>query len=384
MNFKKIGLGLVAGVMLWSNSGAVLAQESVLLGGNFELSGSQASYGSPVSEGFDLAIKQMNEAGGLLDGLMIEGLVYDNTSDMTESAAITTRLANEGVVGIIGPTTTGNVLAQVPALEDGQLPGIVPAATGDGLTLDESGTVLDYLFRVCFEDSYQGYVAANYLYDTLGVTQVAVVYDQALDYSVGLRDAFVEQFTAIGGTIVTQETMATGDTDFSSVLTNLLTQNVEALYVPVYYTEGGLFIKQAREFGLEIPVVGADGYHNDTLIELAGTENANNVYYTSHFSLMSDNEKTAAFVAAFEEEYGKQPDTFSALAYDATQLMMFAIEEAGSTDRNAIRDALENIDYFEGVTGSFSIDENHNPVKSVVVIGLENGEETSVIEVAPE
>lgn len=384
MNFKKIGISLVASTVLWSSSHVVLAQEPILFGGNFELSGPHASYGSPVREGFDLAIKQLNEAGGLLDGQLVEAIIYDNTSDMTESAAVTTRLANESVVGIIGPTTTGNVLAQVKALTTAELPGVVPAATGDNLTLDDSGSVLEYLFRVCFEDSYQGYVGANYLYDTLGIRQVAVVYDQALDYSVGLRDAFVEQFTALGGTIVTEETMATGDTDFSSVLTNLLTQNIEAMYVPVYYTEGGLFIKQAREFGLDIPVIGADGFHNDTLVELAGIENANDIYYTSHFSLHSENPKTVEFVAAFEEEYGKQPDTFNALGYDATQLLIAAIEKAGSTDRTAIKDAIASIQDFDGVTGSFSIDENHNPIKSVMVIGLENGEESSVFEVKSE
>ncbi|UUX35365.1 ABC transporter substrate-binding protein [Fundicoccus culcitae] len=384
MNFKKLGLGLVAGVMLWSNSGAVLAQESVVLGGNFELSGQYAAYGTPMREGFDLAIKHMNENGGLLDGLTVEAVVYDNTSDMTESAAVTTRLANEGVVGVVGPATTGDVLAQVPVLQENQLPGVVPAATGDGLTLDDNGELLEYLFRVCFEDSYQGYVGANYMFDTLGVTRVAVVSDQTLDYSVGLRDAFVAQFTALGGTVVTEETLTTGDTDFSAALTNLLTQDVEALYVPVYYTEAGLFIKQAREFGLDLPVMGADGYHNDTLVELAGDANATDVYYTSHFSLLSENEKTVEFVAAFEEEYGKQPDTFSALAYDATLLLMNAIDTAGSTDRDAVRDAISATTDFEGVTGTFSMDENNNPVKSVVVLGLENGVETSVVEVAPE
>ncbi|MGO4936137.1 ABC transporter substrate-binding protein [Fundicoccus sp. Sow4_H7] len=156
------------------------------------------------------------------------------------------------------------------------------------------------------------------------------------------------------------------------------------MYVPVYYTEGGLFIKQAREFGLDIPVIGADGFHNDTLVELAGNENANDIYYTSHFSLHSENPKTVEFVAAFEEEYGKQPDTFNALGYDATQLLIAAIEKAGSTDRAAIKDAIASIQDFDGVTGSFSIDENHNPIKSVVVIGLENGEESSVFEVKPE
>lgn len=384
MNFKKLGLGLVAGALLWSNSGAVLAQETVLLGGNFELSGQYAAYGTPMREGFDLAIKHMNEAGGLLDGQTVEGVTYDNTSDMTESSAVTTRLANEGVVGVVGPATTGDVLAQVPALQDNQLPGVVPAATGDGLTLDDKGELLEYLFRVCFEDSYQGYVGAYYMFENLGVTKVALVYDQTLDYSVGLHDAFVEQFTALGGTVVTEETLVTGDTDFSSVLTNLLTQDVEALYVPVYYTEAGLFIKQAREFGLDVPVVGADGFHNDTLVELAGNENATDVYYTSHFSLLSENEKTVEFVTAFEEEYGKQPDTFSALAYDATQLLMNAINEAGSTDRAAVRDAIAATTDFDGVTGTFSMDENNNPVKSVVVIGLENGEETSVVDVAAE
>lgn len=376
MNFKKFALSLVAGVSFFASSlggPLVHAQESFKLGGNFELTGAVAAYGSPMSDGVKLAVKHVNENGGV-NGMQVEYVEFDNKSDLTEAASVATRLVEEDVVAVVGPATSGDVKAQIPVMEAAGVPNVSPAGTVDGLTLDEAGNVLEYFFRVCFEDSYQGTAAALFSVNDLGAQTAAVVTDQASDYSLGLSDAFTETFTGQGGEVVVTESIQAGETDFTAVLTTLLVQDFDVLYLPTYYTEAGLFIKQARELGLTQPVLGGDGFHSPTLTELAGAANASDVYFTSHFYEGSEYPEVQEFIAAFEEEYGHAPDTFAALAYDAANLVFQAIEDAGSTDHDAVTQAIAATTDFSGVTGTFAIDEEHNPVKPALMLELQEGQ----------
>lgn len=379
MKLKRVGLTFLASVALASSLAGLSAsaQDTVLIGANYELSGDAASYGSVMANGLELAIELVNAEGGVLDGAMLESLILDNQSNLTESASVATRLVSEDIVGIVGPATTGDAQAQIPIVNEAGIPAILPAATGDGITLDDSGNVLDYLFRVCFEDSYQGSAAAAYSSETLGATTAAIITDQALDYSQGLSDAFVTEFEERGGTIVTTESYSSGDNDFSAILTSLLVQEFDVLYIPGYYTEGGLIIQQARQMGITQPIVAGDGFASPTLVELAGAENANDIHYTSHFSTQSEEPIVQEFLAAYEEKFGVEPDAFAALGYDAAMLLIDAVERAGSTDPKAVKDAIAETTEFAGVTGTFAVDENHNPVKPATMITLQNGEITS-------
>lgn len=202
-----------------------------------------------------------------------------------------------------------------------------------------------------------------------------------LDYSLGLADAFVEAYEAKGGTVVATEAYTSGDTDFSSLSTAVLGHEFDAIYVPGYYTETGLLVKALREVGVTAPVVGADGFASDTFVELAGPENTNDVHYTTHYDTSLENEKSNNFVADYEEKFGKAPDTFAALGYDAIAFLVDGIERAGSTEADAVNQALAETVDFEGVTGTFSINEEHNPVKLAVMVTLENGEIVNAQEV---
>ncbi|MBK0348388.1 ABC transporter substrate-binding protein [Aerococcaceae bacterium zg-ZJ1578] len=378
MKLRKLSATLLASLTLASavaTSLPVSAQESVVIGGNFELTGGAASYGSVMANALELAVELRNAKGEILDGLTLATEILDNKSDLTESSSVATRLvSNDKIVGIVGPATTGDSQAQIPVITEAKVPAILPAATGDTLTLAEDESVLEYLFRVCFADSYQGTAGASYVYNALGAKKVAILTDQATDYSQGLVDAFTKKYTELGGEIVAQESYQSGDTDFSATLTTLLAQEFDVLYVPGYYTEVGLIIKQAREFGITAPIVGGDGLSSNTLVELAGAANASDVYYTSHFSPKSDNENVQAFLKAYKDKFGTDADTFAALGFDAANLLIDAIERAGSTDREAIKQAIAETKDFVGVTGTFSIDEKHNPVKSVTMIKLNAGE----------
>lgn len=380
MKLRKLALSLLTGLAVGSSllgAGQVLAQETVKIGGNFELTGDAAAYGTPMSEAAKLAVKEVNENGGVLGG-EVEYVEYDNTSDLTEAASVAQRLASEDVVGIVGPATTGDSNAQIPVIQEAAVPAILPAATGNGMTLDDNGDVFEYLFRVAFEDAFQGRAAATYVTETLGAQTAALFVDQSTDYATGLEQAFTEEFEALGGQVVTTESFQSGDTDFTASLTSLLSQEFDVLYVPGYYTEVGLLIKQARELGITQPIVGGDGLGNQTLVDLAGASNVNDVYYTAHYSPLSDDEDLQDFLTKFEEEYGKQADQFAVLSYDATMLLLDAVERAGSADRQAVTDALAATETFKGLTGTFSIDEDHNPVKEVLMLQLTNGEVANV------
>lgn len=356
--------------------------EPVVLGVNLELTGPAAPYSVPAVEAFELYIEQKNVEGGVLEGRPLELVVLDNKTDTTEGVSLQTRLANdENVVAVLGPNASGVVNAVKPVIEDSSKPNVLPATTGDGLTLASDGEAVQNLFRTAYEDSYQGRAGAEYVYNHLEAKNTLLIVDNALDYSLGLADAFVEDYEAKGGTVVSTEAYTSGDTDFSSLATTVLGHEFDAIYMPGYYTETGLLVKALRDMGVTAPVVGADGFASDTFVELAGPENTADVHYTTHYDTSLESQKSNDFVAAYEEKYGHTPDTFAALGYDAIGFLVDGIERAGSTEAQAVNQALTDTVDFEGVTGTFSINEEHNPVKPAVMVTLDNGEVVNAVEV---
>ena len=387
IKIKQIGKHIITGVTIASallSPVLTSAQDTVKIGANYELSGDAASYGTQMLEGLELAVEEVNANGGVLDGQEIEIVSYDNQSNVTESASVAQRLVAEGVVGVVGPATTGNTEAQLPIFTEANIPMVSPSATDDNITFDSAGDVLEYFFRVCFNNSYQGSAGAAFAAEDLSATNALVFVDQSSDYSRGLADNFNAEFESRGGTIVNEDSFTAGDTDFSAILTTAMTQDFDVIYIPAYYTEAGLIIKQAREMGIEQPIIGPDGFSSEVLLDLAGVENANDIYYTDHFSNESEEESVQNFLSAFEEKYGKEGGTWNALGYDAAMLIIDAIERSGSTDPQAITDAIAETTEFAGVTGTFAIDEDHNPVKPAVMIELQEGEIVSAENVSAE
>lgn len=383
MNLKKFGLGLVsAAILAGCSAGGASNGNTVKLGGNFELTGNVAAYGSAMDNAVKLAVEQK---GKLLDK-ELKYVSYDNKSEKTEVASVAKKLVSEKVVGVVGPATTGDAQVSIPIMEQAKIPAVFPATTGDGITLKDAKnpeSVYDYIFRVCFSDNYQGVVGAGFVSQKFPNAKVAVLQDSASDYSKGLSEAFEKTYTdaKIGGQIVAKETYQSKDTDFQAVLTSLKSKSFDVLYIPGYYEEVGLIIKQARELGITQPIVGGDGLSSEKLVELAGSKaNLTNVFYTAHFSAKSTDADVQAFIKAYKEKYNTTPDSFSALAYDAAQLLMKAIEKAGSTDAQAIKKALAESTDFDGVTGTFTMGKDHTPLKSAVVIEFQNGEEVSAKE----
>jgi len=213
--------------------------------------------------------------------------------------------------------------------------------------------------------------------------KAVVIYDSGSDYAIGLYNTFSEKFTALGGTIVAAEAYIDSDTDFSAILTKINGEDFDVIYIPGYYNQAGLIIKQARELGIMVPIVGPDGFDSPTLVDLAGASNLNDVYFTTAYSNLSTDPDQAAFIEAYKAKYGKEPNMFAALGYDATNLLLAAIQQAGSSDPAAVQQALLNISGFKGVTGTITFDEYHNPIKPVLMVKLVNGEQAESIEVQP-
>jgi len=347
---------------------------TIKLGVNYELSGNVATYGRSSVEGIELAIKEINKAGGI-DGKEIELVKYDNKSDVAEATTLTTKLITQDkVLAVMGPATSGAFKGTIPVAMQNKVPVASGSATADDVTVDENG-VKEYAFRICFNDSYQGTGMANYALNNLKLSKAVVIMDSSSDYGKGLAENFVKTFEAGGGTIVAQEAYVAGDTDFNSIITKIKGKDFDVIFIPGYYEEAGLIIKQAREQGIDVPILGADGFDSPELVNLAGADALNKVYFSNHYSSLDQDPVVQDFIKAFEAEYGKQPDAFSALGYDLAKFVVDGVKRAEKLDGESIKSALEETSDFKGVTGNFSVDENHNPVKALIVIELKNGEQ---------
>ncbi|MEX2783773.1 ABC transporter substrate-binding protein [Streptococcus sp. H49] len=345
--------------------------DTIKIGLNLELTGDVSAYGNAEKNGAELAVEEINKAGGV-DGKKLELVSKDNKSDNSEAATVATNLATESKVNaIVGPATSSAVASASPNAQSAAVPLITPSGTQDDLTVDKNGDAYEYIFRTTFIDSYQGQVLAKYATENLKADKVILYYDNSSDYAKGIAEEFKKEYS---GDIVAESTFQSKDTDFQSALTKFKNRDYDAIIMPGYYQETGTIIKQAREMGIDAPIVGPDGFADEQLIKLAGAENTNNVYHISGFSAASS-DKAAAFVKAYEEKYGQAPSMFAALTYDS--IYMIAESAKGADNSKDIAANLAKLEDFEGVTGTMTIDKSHNPVKSVSIIGLTNGEESS-------
>lgn len=354
-----------------SNAAGTEIADTFKIGYNLELSGAVAAYGSAEKNGADLAVELLNEAGGI-DGKKVEVVAKDNKSETAEAATVTTSLATQDkVAAIVGPATSGNTKAAVPNANSAGVPLVSPSATDDDVTLTSSGETQEYIFRATFQDSFQGQVIAKYAQDNLKAGKVFVYYDASSDYAKGLFENFKKGYS---GEIVAEETFQANDKDFQAALTKVKDKDFDVVVLLGYYTEAGLITKQAREMGIDKPILGPDGFADAKFVEGAGVANTNGVYYVSGYSTKVElSSQAKAFVDAYKKKYGEEPNMFAALAYDSVNMIAEAAKGAKSSKEVAAN--LAKLTDFEGVTGKMTIDEKHNPVKSAIMVGLKDGKE---------
>jgi branched-chain amino acid transport system substrate-binding protein len=355
--------------------------DTIKIGANLELSGGVASFGQSIAEGLDLALEEINKEG--INGKKIELVKVDNKSDAAEATNGAIKLISQDkVAAIIGSATSTNTLAQVQVAQDNKVPLITPTGTNPTIT-NKDGKVNDFVFRTCFIDPFQGTVAAKFALNDLKVKNAAVLIDSSSDYSKGLASAFKEAFEKDGGKIVAEEAYVAKDTDFRATLTRIKSANPEFVFLPGYYEEVGLIVKQARELGLKVPFMGGDGWDSPKLVEIAGKEALNNTFITNHYSSGDPDPKIQNFVKAFKAKYNKSPDAFNALGYDTAYFLADAIKRAGDADPLKIKEALAQTKDLSLVSGTLTLNENHDPVKSASILEYKDGQQQFKTKVNP-
>jgi branched-chain amino acid transport system substrate-binding protein len=357
------------------------AEDVILLGEVGSLTGSEATFGKSTQAGIQMAIDEVNAAGGItLNGkpMKVAVRVYDDQGKPEEAANAVSRLINQDkVVAILGEVASSNSLAMAPKAQAAGIPMVTPSSTNPKVT-----EVGDHIFRVCFIDPFQGAVMAKFVRDTLKLDRVAVLVDNQSDYSLGLSSVFVDSFQKAGGTIVAKESYSKGDTDFRSQLTSMKGKEPQALYVPGYYTDVGVIARQARELGVNVPLLGGDGWESDKLYELGGAA-LDGSYFSNHYAIDEPTPRSKAFRDAYKAKNNRMPDSLSALGYDATMVVVEAIKRAGTTQGKALRDALAQTKGHPGIAGTITLDDKRNAVKPAVILQVKDNKSIYVATVEP-
>jgi branched-chain amino acid transport system substrate-binding protein len=357
-------------LLFWVSLGAdsaVLAQDTIKIGEFGSLTGGNASFGISQNNGVQMALEEVNNAGGVL-GKKIEVIVEDNQTKQGQTTTIVKKLISEDhVVALIGDVASSKSLEAAPIAQSSKVPQVATAATNPAVT--QTG---DYIFRVCFTDDFQAVVIARFVLETLQKKKVAFMTDVKQDYSVGLTKIAKEYFEKNGGDIVKEQSYSSEDKDFRAQLTAIKASNPDVIIVTGYYPEAALIAKQARQFGIKSVLVGGDGWDGSSLIPVGGSA-VEGAYFSDHFAVSDTSPLVQNFVAAYKKKYNSTPDTFAALGYDAFTLLADAIKRAGGTDPAKLRDAIASTKDFPGVSGKITINPERNATKSAVILTIKNG-----------
>ena len=383
--FKAAAASLMTVILAASVAGCgSSSSKEIKIGLLNEMTGGNATIGTAAANGAKLAIKEINANGGLL-GKQIKAVVADNKSEPSEAAnAMTKLLTQDRVVAVTGTFSSSNAIAAASVAEANKSPYLVAGATNPKVTVDEkTKTVKKYIYRVCFIDPFQGTVAANFAAKDLKVKKAAMLVDNSSDYSKGLAEFFEAALKKEGGEIVSNEAYLQKDTDFKATLTKIKSKGAEVLYVPGYYEEVGKIVKQAREMGITVPIIGADGWDSPKLVEIASVSALNNTYFTNHYSVEDTSPKAQAFVDSYTKEYGQKPEALAVLGYDAVYVLADAIKRANSTDSAKIIEALADTKDFPAISGVTTINKTHDADKNAVVIEMKDGKQVFKTSIKP-
>lgn len=354
--------------------------DSITIGLLAPLSGDVAVYGQAVRNGAMLYIDEINAQGGI-NGKQINVIEYDEKGDATEAVTAFTKMVDEGITALIGDVTTTPTEAVVAESQDYNMPMITASATAEAVTYDaESETLYSNVFRACFTDPFQGTKMADYAYNKMGATTAAVIYQTGNDYSEGLYNTFVEEFEALGGTIVDSEGYAKGDVDFNAQLTNINASSADVVFCPNYYEDDGKIVKQARAIGITAAFVGGDGWGG--VCDYATAEELEGSMFCSGYAGGSNADWEDAYETAYGEAF---PNMFAPLGYDAAMTLCIGLQaaedaglEAGTEEyKQAVIDGMKGATV-EGVTGRFTFDEYNNPVKETAILTIADGAEKLV------
>jgi len=369
--------------IMLSQTGCAQRENTIKIGGVGPLTGGAATYGASTRNACQMAIEEINQQGGLdVSGKKYKlELIFEDDEGKPESAANAYRklIDQDRVCAIIGTVMSKCSLAGAPIAQEAHVPMISNASTNPQVTL-----IGDYIFRACFIDPFQGRIMANFAFSSLGKRKAAVLFDNGNDYNKGLAEFFKARFEELGGQIVAYEAFTDEDKtqDFSAQLTKIKAAGPDILFLPNYYSSVAMIAKQARAMGLDVPLIGGDGWDSPDLVTL-GKEAVEGCFFSTHFSKDDPSPRVQKFVSAYTEKYKQPPDALAALAYDACLILFHGLRTAKSLKGEDLRDALKNIRGLEAVSGQITFDDQRNPVKGAVIVKIENGRQVFYQRVNP-
>jgi branched-chain amino acid transport system substrate-binding protein len=349
-----------------------VGQDTIKLGGLFNLTGGMSSIDAPGLNGAKLKAKLINEEGGLL-GKKVEVIGYDTKTDQKDTATQARKALSDGVVAGLGYGDTTFVMAAAPAFQAKGVPFVTSGATHPELPK----WVGDFMFMAPFGDDDQSFAIADYAYNKLNARKVVIWTDNSMDFTKALSKFFKERFTKLGGEVILEDFFMMGDKDFSAQIARMKNAKTkpDAIFVSAIPNEAGLTVKQIREAGLDLPIISGDGFDTELVVTVPGEKMANGVYFSTHTYREDTRPEVLAFIEAYKKEYGREPENaFAALGFDAVGLIADGIQRAGTTEGKALRDALAATKGYKAVTGEITYARPSGvPVKGVSVISVKNG-----------
>jgi len=364
-NLMLLALALLALV----SCGKPPVEQTIKIGVIAPLTGSIPAVGQSTVNAAQLAVREVNDAGGLEVGgqkLKIELFIEDNQDKKETAVGVAQKLINQtGVVALIGPQASRNAIPVAAVAEEAHVPMISPWSTNPQTTAGKR-----YVFRAAFIDPFQGRVMARFAVEELKAEKAAVLYDVASEYNKGIAEIFKQVFEEAGGRVVAFESYTTGETDFRPQLTAIRDAGAQVLFLPNYYNEVPSQVRQARELGVQAAIIGSDSWGQIEAADLAEMEG---MYFSTHYAPDIASPAAQKFISAYQAAYGQLPDDVAALTYDSFGLLFQAIRSQGKADSESIRNGLASISHYEGVTGVMEYKGSGDPVKSAVILQIKGG-----------
>ena len=358
-------------------AGVSLSHAQVLkVGFNIELTGDIPKVGESSKFAAEMLKEKTNAAGGIKvgDKTFKVDFIYEDNEAKAESAtsAALKLITQDQVVAVIGPNASKQAIPAGEVCNANKTPMVSPWSTNPKTTENRP-----YVFRACFLDPFQGPVAAKFVTEEFKAKKAAVLYDIASDYPKGLAEYFKKAFEEIhgAGSVVAFETFTTKDKDFSAQLTKIVASGADVLFTPQYYDEVPLIVKQAQELGFKKPIMGSDSWGSAELMSLCG-DACKGYFFSTHYAAAGAKGATKEFIDQYKAKYGYVPDDVAALTWDATRLLLQAVQNAGGLsgnlekDREAVREQLAKITDFDGITGKMTFKSHGDPVKCAVVVKI--------------
>ena len=365
MNTYKFKISVFICVYLWLLLACSPKSDEIRVGFYGPLSGNMAFFGTSVVRGIELGLEVINRTG--INGRRIRLFIEDDRGNPEEAQTAVSRLiTRDRVVAVLGEPSSSNSIAAAPVCQQHRIPMITPAATNVQVT-----QIGDFIFRICWIDPFQGEIMARFAVEELKARTTAILYDVSSDYSTGLTEIFRNTVEELGGKVLLAESFTAGDTNFSAQLTTIIAAKPDVLYVPAYYNEAGLIMRQLRALNSNMQVIGSDGWDATQLLEIGGAA-MNGSYYCTHFLPSDPDPIVQQFVANLKKKHHINPSMGEALGYDAILLLADAMRRSSVDDPQKIRDAIAATRNFHGVTGIISIDEHRNAKKAALIVKIEN------------